>query len=146
MNGANLEVNSLVGGYGNVTVVHDVSFRALAGQITALIGSNGAGKSTTLRMLSGLLPMAGGRIQLDGCSISDFSAHQRVDDGLVMVPEGREPLAPLDGRVQVLGPLVPRPREAILPAHAAVGKIFKYPSQMSSQINGILLGLLLGYF
>ena len=141
MNGASLEVNFLVGGYGNVTVVHGVSFRALAGQITALIGSNGAGKSTTLRMLSGLLPMASGRIQLDGCSISDFSAHQRVDDGLVMVPEGRMifPHMTVEENLRI-GAFAPRARLGIADRMTEAYDLFPLLAERRRQLGGTLSG------
>ena len=76
-------------GYGNLTVVREFSLEAASGRLTALIGSNGAGKTTALRTLCGLLRPATGRILLDGEDITAHSTNERVARGLVMVPEGR---------------------------------------------------------
>jgi len=69
-----------------------------AGTVVTLIGPNGAGKSTTLNALSGVAPLHGGRILLDGQDISRWSVHRRVAAGLVQVPEGRLVLAGMSVR------------------------------------------------
>lgn len=90
-----LSIQNLQAGYGAVTVVRGLSIGAQATRLTALIGSNGAGKTTTLRTLSGLLPPFAGRILLDGEDITTLSTSQRVEKGIVMVPEGRMVFATL---------------------------------------------------
>ena len=92
MTAALLEVEDLRVRYGAVEAVHGVSFGANAGEVTALIGANGAGKSSTLAAISGLLP-AGGRIRFDGRDIAGAPPHAIVHAGIVQVPEGREILA-----------------------------------------------------
>ncbi len=92
MNGPFLEVEELRVRYGAVEAVHGVSFVANAGEVTALIGANGAGKSSTLAAISGLVP-AGGRIRFDGREIAGAAPHAIVRAGVVQVPEGREILA-----------------------------------------------------
>jgi branched-chain amino acid transport system ATP-binding protein len=87
-----LEVEELRVRYGAVEAVHGVSFAANAGEVTALIGANGAGKSSTLAAISGLVP-AGGRIRFDGRDIAGTPPHAIVRAGIVQVPEGREILA-----------------------------------------------------
>jgi branched-chain amino acid transport system ATP-binding protein len=87
-----LEVEDLRVRYGAVEAVHGVSFAVNAGEVTTLIGANGAGKSSTLAALSGLLP-AGGRIRFDGRDIAGAPPHAIVHAGIVQVPEGREILA-----------------------------------------------------
>ncbi len=84
-----LEVRELSAGYGEVGVLHGVSFAVADAAITALIGSNGAGKTTTMRVLAGLLPAAAGRIALAGRDITRARPSERVDAGLALVPEGR---------------------------------------------------------
>lgn len=84
-----LEVQGLVSGYGAVVAVHGIDFSVGNGRVVAVVGSNGAGKSTTLRAISGLLPAFQGSIQFEGEEIGGLSADQRVDRGVVMVPEGR---------------------------------------------------------
>lgn len=86
---AQLRISGVVGGYGLVQILHGVDLTAAAGAVTALIGSNGAGKSTTLRTIAGLLPVVKGDIEFDGAPVQTLSTDQRVDLGIVMVPEGR---------------------------------------------------------
>src|SRR5436190_585617 len=93
-----LEVAGVTAGYDSVPVLHDVSLDVGAGEIVSLLGANGAGKSTLLRALSGLIPLSGGRIALDGRDLSRVPAHRRVALGLVQVPEGRHILADLTVR------------------------------------------------
>jgi branched-chain amino acid transport system ATP-binding protein len=87
-----LEVDDLRVRYGAVEAVHGISFAVNAGEVTALIGANGAGKSSTLAAISGLVP-AGGRIRFDGRDIAGSPPHAIVRAGVVQVPEGREILA-----------------------------------------------------
>jgi branched-chain amino acid transport system ATP-binding protein len=84
-----LSVERLEAGYGNVTVLHDISFNMSGGEVAALVGANGAGKTTTLRCLSGLLSPNKGVIRFRGEPISRLAPHRIVEMGLVQVPEGR---------------------------------------------------------
>ena len=93
-----LEVTDLTVAYGLIEAVHKISFKVPSGTVVTLIGPNGAGKSTTLNALSGVAPMRGGRILLDGQDISSWSVHRRVAAGLVQVPEGRLVLAGMSVR------------------------------------------------
>jgi branched-chain amino acid transport system ATP-binding protein len=92
MNPPLLEVEDLRVRYGAVEAVHGVSFAVNAGEVTALIGANGAGKSSTLAAVSGLVPSSG-RIRFDGRNIAGSPPHAIVRAGVVQVPEGREILA-----------------------------------------------------
>ncbi len=88
-----LSVEGLVAGYGSVEVLHKVSLEVREGEIVTLIGGNGAGKSTTLMCISGIVPLRGGEIRFGGERIADASGGVRADKlvgrGLVQVPEGR---------------------------------------------------------
>lgn len=75
--------------YGNIHAIKDVSFHVEAGEIVTLIGANGAGKSTTLKTISGLLRMRTGEITFDGQDIRTTAPHRIVGMGLAHVPEGR---------------------------------------------------------
>jgi branched-chain amino acid transport system ATP-binding protein len=86
---AMLEVRGLTVNYGHIEAVRGIDFALEAGQITALVGANGAGKSTTLLALSGLLPKAGGQVRFEGEDITRLPPHQIVARGIVQVPEGR---------------------------------------------------------
>ena len=84
-----LKVSNLTSGYGKSQVLNGLNFEVHAGEIVTLIGANGAGKSTTLRAICGLVPLAGGEIVYAGQSIGGQKSHELVRKGLVMVPEGR---------------------------------------------------------
>ncbi|WP_315837698.1 ABC transporter ATP-binding protein [Bradyrhizobium prioriisuperbiae] len=84
-----LEVRDLNVRYGEIEALRGVSFTVEAGQVVTLLGSNGAGKSTTLRAISGLAKPASGEIVFDGQSISGRSPEQIVRLGISHVPEGR---------------------------------------------------------
>jgi branched-chain amino acid transport system ATP-binding protein len=84
-----LQVNGLAAGYGNKTVISDVAFSLAPGQILALLGHNGAGKSVTLRTLMGLLPPRAGGIVFDGRAVETLPVAARVAMGLRMLPAGR---------------------------------------------------------
>ncbi|MBC7084549.1 MAG: ABC transporter ATP-binding protein [Firmicutes bacterium] len=84
-----LRVEGLSAGYDGVPVVFDVSFEVAEGEIVAIVGSNGAGKTTVLRAVSGLVRPMSGRIEFMGRDISGLPAHAITSLGLVHVPEGR---------------------------------------------------------
>jgi branched-chain amino acid transport system ATP-binding protein len=84
-----LEVENLHVYYGQIHALKGISLRVEQGEIAALIGANGAGKSTTLRTISGLLRPRQGRITLSGNDLSVLPAHEIVAKGVVQVPEGR---------------------------------------------------------
>jgi branched-chain amino acid transport system ATP-binding protein len=84
-----LEVKDLDFAYGDVHVLHGVSLSVQAGEIVTLVGSNGAGKSTTLRNVSRLLKPRSGSMVFDGHDLTKLSSHQVVELGVVQVPEGR---------------------------------------------------------
>ena len=75
--------------YGAIHALHDVSLTVNAGEVVTLIGANGAGKSTTLRAITGLLSPRAGRIRFEGQDLAAIPAHQRVARGISMAPEGR---------------------------------------------------------
>lgn len=84
-----LEVQDLVAGYNGMAVVHGVSFTVQEGGILAILGSNGSGKSTTLRALTGIIKPMGGRITYKGEDITGKKSFELVGRGISMVPEGR---------------------------------------------------------
>ncbi len=86
---AMLEVKDLVVAYGRVRAVKGISFSIEKGQIVCLLGTNGAGKSTTLRTISGLLKPESGRIIFEGESIGGTKPHKIVAKGIAQSPEGR---------------------------------------------------------
>ena len=97
-----LEVRDLNVYYGAIHALQGVSFRVDEGEIVTLIGANGAGKSTTLRTVSGLLHPRGGSIQFKGQDITMTSAEKIVRLGISHVPEGRKIFAPLTVRENLM--------------------------------------------
>ena len=84
-----LEVKELRVHYGNVEAVKGVSFQVSAGTIVSLIGANGAGKTTSLRALTGLVRPSGGEVKFENASLIGLAPHQIVGLGIAHVPEGR---------------------------------------------------------
>jgi branched-chain amino acid transport system ATP-binding protein len=85
-----LKVRDLHAGYGKVDVLHGVSFDVQAGECVALVGANGAGKSTTLKCICGLVDVRQGRIEFEGAPIQGLPGHAIVRRGITMCPEGRQ--------------------------------------------------------
>ena len=84
-----LEARQLAVAYGGIRAVQGIDLDIASGELVALIGANGAGKTTTLKALAGILPWSGGTGSFAGIALSALPPHQRVRNGLVLVPEGR---------------------------------------------------------
>lgn len=93
-----LSVEDLRVRYGAVHGLHGVDVTADEAGVTAVLGANGAGKSSLLRAIMGLAPCPGGTIRLDGVNITRWPTHRRVREGLALVPEGRRMLSTLTVR------------------------------------------------
>lgn len=85
-----LEIKNLYVNIGNLSIIQDVSLTVADGEIVALIGANGMGKTTLVRAVSKLNPIKSGKIFLDGDDITDLSADKTVEKGIIQVPEGRK--------------------------------------------------------
>jgi len=88
-----LKVEDLAIGYGRVEAVRGISLEVNAGEFVTIIGSNGAGKSSTLKALAGVHKPTGGSVKFDGKSVQSCQAHEMVLRGLALVPEGRHVFA-----------------------------------------------------
>jgi branched-chain amino acid transport system ATP-binding protein len=84
-----LEVTNLAFAYDGALAVRDVSLAVQPGEIVALLGANGAGKSTTVRMIAGVLSPQKGAIRFDGQALTGVASHHVVRRGITLVPEGR---------------------------------------------------------
>jgi len=93
-----LEGTGVSKSFGGLRVLNEVGFRVAEGEIVALIGANGAGKSTTLRGVAGAMLPRKGRILFDGTEVTRMPAHQRALAGIALVPEGRRVFAALTVR------------------------------------------------
>ncbi|QCO55390.1 ABC transporter ATP-binding protein [Pseudorhodobacter turbinis] len=85
-----LELSGIHSGYGQTTILQDVSLTVTEGEVVTIVGANGAGKTTTLRTISGLLKPTAGTIRFDGKDITKLSSHETVELGITMIPEGRQ--------------------------------------------------------
>jgi len=84
------EVRNLSAAYGQSQVLHGINFAVKPGEIVAVVGRNGMGKSTLMKSLIGVMPARGGQIVVDGNDVSSLQSHQRVAEGLAYVPQGRQ--------------------------------------------------------
>ena len=85
-----LEVHNLSAAYGQSEVLHAIDLSARAGEIVALVGLNGMGKSTLMKSLIGVMPARSGQIMVDGVDVAGLPSYQRVARGLAYVPQGRQ--------------------------------------------------------
>ncbi len=85
-----LKVENLVFNYGNVEILHGLSFKAEKGKITVLIGTNGAGKTTTMKAIMGMMPIKSGSIEWDGTVLNKMKSHAVTQSGVSLCPEGRQ--------------------------------------------------------
>jgi len=127
--------------HGRVPAVHDVSLSLEEGQILAVVGANGAGKSTVLRALAGLNRIDAGSVELDGRRIDGLLAHQRVPMGISLVPEGRH-LFPRHSvqRNLELGAFTRRDRREVAESMDRVLEIFPFLKERRQQLAGTLSG------
>ena len=84
-----LELRDVVAGYGRVEVLHGVSMSVPEGSVVALLGPNGVGKTTTMNVISGILPVRAGRLSFDGRAINRTQPDRRARMGITLIPEGR---------------------------------------------------------
>lgn len=84
------EVSNLNVKYGDIQVLWDVNFHADKGEIIAIVGSNGAGKSTTVKTCAGLIKPESGKIYMNGNDLAGRNCRQFIDQGVILVPEGRQ--------------------------------------------------------
>jgi branched-chain amino acid transport system ATP-binding protein len=136
-----LAIDRVSVGYGRVRVVRDLSLDVAAGSITALVGSNGAGKTTLLRAVAGLLQPEEGAIRLDGADVVGTRCHQRVERGVVLVPEGRLvfPLFTVEENLRI-GAFAPHARHAAAEQAEAMYGLFPRLRERRRQLAGTLSG------
>ena len=136
-----LEIRDLTVRYGGIQALHGISLSVPQGSIVTLIGANGAGKSTTLRAISGLVPPASGSIRFDGEEISQWPSHRIVAAGLAHVPEGRLVFPELSVRENLMmGAYLRRDRKEIAADLAWVGEFFPRLRERITQQAGTLSG------
>jgi len=136
-----LRVTDLSVAYGHIEAVKGINFELNRGEITALVGANGAGKSTTLLALSGLLKTARGKIEFEGEDLSQLAPHKIVQRGVVHVPEGRAILTTLTVAENLsLGAYTRGDKEGIVSSLDEVYHLFPRLQDRAQQFAGNLSG------
>lgn len=135
-----LDVNEINVFYGAIHAIKDISFYVDEGEIVTLIGANGAGKSTTLNTISGLLRSKTGDIKFLDSSIVKTSPNKIVSQGLVMVPEGRRIFLGLTVEENLEMGAYTRPKSEIKSSMEQVYELFPRLKERRTQIGGTLSG------
>jgi len=136
-----LKVTDLVVSYGGIEALKGISFDVEQGQIVTLIGANGAGKSTTLRTISGLVRPRSGRVYFEGRDITDYGTQKIVETGIAMVPEGRRVFPNLTVLENLrIGAYLRKDREVIEQDIEYIYKLFPRLQERSWQLAGTLSG------
>ena len=135
-----LKVENINVYYGNIHAVKDVSFEVHEGEIVTLIGANGAGKSTTLKTISGLLHPKTGDVLYKGKSIKGVRAHKIVEAGLAHVPEGRHVFLHMTVEENLEMGGYPQPASTIGPNKEKVFELFPRLKERRKQLAGTMSG------
>lgn len=136
-----LRVQDLVVHYGKIEALHGISLQVTAGQIVSLIGANGAGKSTTLRAISGLAKPTAGSIEFAGKNITGCDARQIVQLGISHCPEGRQVFPRMTVLENLeLGAYTRRDAKDLVPEYQAIYEYFPVLYDRRSQLAGTLSG------
>jgi branched-chain amino acid transport system ATP-binding protein len=136
-----LELCDLSVAYGGIRAVKQLSLQIEPGQIVALIGANGAGKTSALKAIVGLVPAAGGRVKVFGRDILGSQTHHIVAQGVTLVPEGRAIFAGLSVRENLeLGSILKRERQGMAERMQRVMQLFPRLGERLNQAGGTLSG------
>lgn len=136
-----LKVENINISYGAIHAIHDLSLEVNNGEIVTLIGANGAGKTSTLRAISGLNPIKSGEITYDGKMISNIGAHKIVSYGLSQVPEGRRVFG--DQTIEenlLLGAYLRKSKSEIKVSMEEVFTLFPRVKERRKQLAGTMSG------
>lgn len=136
-----LEVSNLYAGYGDAEVLFGIDLKVEPGEIVAIVGSNGAGKTTLLRSLSGILKPSSGSIRFKGEEMVGKPTHEMVEQGLIMVPEGRRLFPRMSVRRNLeIGAYSKRARSHLAERLEYVYQLFPILKERSEQLGGTLSG------
>jgi branched-chain amino acid transport system ATP-binding protein len=136
-----LELKNISVSYGRIEAIHDMSFAVNEGEIVSLIGANGAGKSTTMKTISGLLNPRSGSISFDGVDITKMKAHIRVVKGISQAPEGRGVFPGMTVLENLdMGTFGLRDRSGVKAGFDRVFSLFPRLAERRSQVGGTMSG------
>jgi branched-chain amino acid transport system ATP-binding protein len=136
-----LKISNINTYYGNIHALKDVSLELKEGEIITLIGANGAGKSTTLMSVSGVVPISTGSVEFLGEDISTLNPDQIVEKGIVQVPEGRRIFPQLTVKENLdMGAFLRRDKAEIQKDEEYVFELFPRLAERRNQAGGTLSG------
>jgi branched-chain amino acid transport system ATP-binding protein len=136
-----LEIEEIHSYYGNIHALKGVSLTVEEGEIVTLIGANGAGKSTTLRTISGLMKPRKGKVSFEGEDLLPYKPHEIVKKGIAMVPEGRRIFAQLTVSENLdMGAFIRQDRNRVTSDLERVFTLFPRLKERRSQVAGTLSG------
>ncbi|CAM5779427.1 ABC transporter ATP-binding protein [Castellaniella caeni] len=136
-----LKVTNLCAGYGKTQVLDKVSFDVQAGEVVTLIGANGAGKTTMLKAICGIIPVTQGVVEFEGVDLANRNAFDVVAAGITMIPEGRQLFPGFTVRDNLLmGSYKPAARAQAARRMAEVLEIFPRVQERLNQLAGSLSG------
>jgi branched-chain amino acid transport system ATP-binding protein len=136
-----LELSGVGASYGSVPAIHDVSITIGEGEAVGLLGANGAGKSTTLRAISGLVRLTAGSIRFRGANLTALPAHKIPELGIAHVPEGRQVFPEMTVQENLeIGAYVPKAKAARSHSLDLVYGIFPRLADRKKQLAGTMSG------
>jgi branched-chain amino acid transport system ATP-binding protein len=136
-----LEIVGIQAGYGDAVAIENVSLNVAQGEVICLLGANGAGKTTTMRAVTGLIPLMKGTIRYQGEDISRMPAHNRVNAGICLSPEGRQIFPDLSVMENLmLGSFNPRARALRKRGLEQVFALFPTLHERATQAAGSMSG------
>ncbi len=136
-----LEIVDLHVSYGNIEVLHGINLKVAQGEIVTILGANGAGKSTTLLTISGLVRAAKGAIYFDKTPLHKLHAHKVVKEGIAQVPEGRRVFGTLTVQENLnLGAFVSRDSARVKRTREWIHQLFPILAERRHQLAGTLSG------
>lgn len=137
----NIKVRNIESGYGLISIIWDINLDVQSGEVVAIIGSNGAGKSTTMKTIIGLLPSKKGKIFLDDIEITNLNIADRVEKGMCLVPEGRQIFYNLTVEENLLmGAILLKERSTIKSNLFTIYDFFPEIKNRNTQMGGTLSG------
>ena len=136
-----LELKGVSAAYGSVPAIANVSININAGEAVGLLGANGAGKSTTLRLISGLVGLTSGSISFDGIDVASLPPYRIPELGIAHVPEGRQVFPEMTVQENLeIGAFVPRAKADRATTMELVYEIFPRLAERKKQLAGTMSG------
>ncbi len=136
-----LEFKNIVAAYGSITALKNVTFNVEEGQVVSLIGANGAGKTSTMRTITGLLKPSEGQVFFNGEDVTGLPAHKLVEKGISLVPEGRQIIEGLTVYENLeMGAYQRKDKEGVKEDIDRIYSIFPILNDRKDQLGGQLSG------